>query len=279
MCDFGEEGEQVEQRRVLGVLLPRLDGNAVVQVGSERHGVVVEDDHVGQRAVDDGEVLHKVVVHLQARLAVEPVVDQRGVAVLLDDVQQRAGVRRLRRGEDHHLVELAHGLQKAVHPGAQSHVDQRAGDRERKVGVAERVQRAVHQRLVEVQHEGVGGRIRELWGEHGARREGGERKVGVRGEDDLVERVDDGEQLGGVLVFLLVLAVRFEQRVLVGVGEGREARGVGGGSVAHYQLVGKVNVVASGAGAALLLLPPPLALVAVHVRTYLLREKLGAVII
>ena len=212
--DLLQERDQIQQLGVGGVFFPCLDVDAVLDVGGKGDGVVVDDEEVGEGPVDDGELLDKVVVHLQAGVAVEAVVDERVVVILLDDVHERGRVGGLRGGEDDHLEHGRHRLQELVQARPQPHVDQRPRDGEGEVGIAQRFQRAVHQRLVEVQDERVQRSVGGLGRQRGPAR-GGQVELRVRRQDQLVQRVHDRVQLDGLV--LVFLAVRLEQRLVVGV--------------------------------------------------------------
>ena len=56
-CEVGEEGAEVRELRVVGVVEPARDGHRVVRVEDVRRGRVVDDDRVRDRPPELREVL------------------------------------------------------------------------------------------------------------------------------------------------------------------------------------------------------------------------------
>lgn len=96
VLDGGEEVGELEELRVLGVVEPGLDGDAVVHLVPEGVGRVVDKDRLREVPPQHVEVLEVVALDQEARVPEQPVLDE--LPLRVDYVQERVRVNLRRRG-------------------------------------------------------------------------------------------------------------------------------------------------------------------------------------
>mmetsp|Transcript_14912 Transcript_14912/g.37533 ORF Transcript_14912/g.37533 Transcript_14912/m.37533 type:complete len:329 (+) Transcript_14912:471-1457(+) len=140
--EFFQQRRERGERRVLWVLVPRQNEDAVVRLQHEVFLHIVDDQGLLQIATNPAQVLHEDRAPRQRVLAVQAVLDEpAGVDAVDDPVRVILGGR----GEDHNLEpQLVHPLEEILHP------------RPDLVAAQSVVLGVMYQGLVEVQHQGVG---------------------------------------------------------------------------------------------------------------------------
>mmetsp|Transcript_12475 Transcript_12475/g.31418 ORF Transcript_12475/g.31418 Transcript_12475/m.31418 type:complete len:325 (+) Transcript_12475:207-1181(+) len=150
----GQDGQDLHQLLVVQVVNKGADGHGVLRLKHVRVRGVVHDDDVLQFATEAFQVLDVVALKGCARLAEQAVLD---VPQLVHLVHQRVRVLAQARGEYHHLKDGCNARHKLLEEGAllHVHVDALAIDfhGDDVVCVRDRLEGAVHQRLVQIQHE------------------------------------------------------------------------------------------------------------------------------
>ncbi len=116
-------------------------------------GGIIDDENVGEVGLDTSEVLDEVAVDVVAVVAEEAALHD---AVGVERGDEGVSVLALAGGVDGDVEPLRGGAQELVQIGALGHVEDRGGvDVEPHVGLGVALQLRVHERLVQVQHQGL----------------------------------------------------------------------------------------------------------------------------
>mmetsp|Transcript_10462 Transcript_10462/g.28670 ORF Transcript_10462/g.28670 Transcript_10462/m.28670 type:complete len:200 (-) Transcript_10462:1107-1706(-) len=110
-----QEGQQSQELGVVLVVIPGLDGDAVLQLETERLRRVVHNYRVCQVSTQHRQVFQVISLPNNARVPVNPVTDVLSVGV--NNIEQLLGIYLLRRGEDHNLKMPRHALQEGMQVG------------------------------------------------------------------------------------------------------------------------------------------------------------------
>jgi hypothetical protein len=131
-------------------------GDGVVRLEHVRERRVIDDEDILHAPPEVREILDVVAVVLHARLTEQTRLDH---SAAVENVQQRVGILAERRGEDDDLELLSDDSQEVIDARSFSHVDPVDDvlelDRDDEVGVRDRLEGGVDERLIEIQHEAL----------------------------------------------------------------------------------------------------------------------------